>query len=345
MALVDNKPRTATIKALEDCILLKITRHDFEERLQTTDPIIKMIMQIIMARYRDMITRSHILKSPANAIKPENLEKDLVHETSAVDELKLINEIKNSIKEENFILHYQPIIDIQNKSVVGFEALIRWQHPEKGLLYPDKFIETAENSGLITDITQWVVKESCKFLRNIMYKFPDKASLFMSVNFTAKDFLLDGFKNNILTQLARHNLKPEQFHIEMTERLLMDEPHHAQEVLKQCQKDGLQISIDDFGTGYSSLSYLHHYPIDILKIDRSFIQNMQDDKSAYNLVSSVINLGHNMGMSIIAEGIEKKEQSDLLKDLGCDKIQGYFYSKPISENEIETFLLQPLYSS
>ncbi len=345
MALVDNKPRTATIKAIEDCKLLQISRSDFEERLDTTDPVVKMIMQVIMARYRDMIARSHILKSPNHQPAPENLEKDLVHKTNAVDELKLIDEIKTSIENKNFILHYQPILDLKKNIVVGFESLVRWQHPEKGLIYPDQFIEIAENSGLITDLTRWITKESCRFLQRICDTFPNSEPFFISVNFTAKDFLTPNFKNFVMNEVIIHDLIPEQFHIEMTERLLMDEPHHAQEVLKECQNSGLKISIDDFGTGYSSLSYLYHYPIDILKIDRSFIQNLEQDKSSYNLVSSIISLGHNMNMSIIAEGIEKQEQSDLLQELNCDKIQGYLHSKPIPEEEIENYLRNALESN
>jgi EAL domain-containing protein (putative c-di-GMP-specific phosphodiesterase class I) len=342
MALVDNKPRTATIKTIEDSTLLEITREDFENRLDTTDPVVRMIMQVILARYRDMIARSHILQSPKSNVTPEDLEKNLVDQTNAVDELKLINEIKKSISNKDFILHYQPIIDIQKNKISGFEALIRWNHPERGLIYPDQFISAAENSGLITELSRFVVEESCQFLSELQKNESVPDSLFISVNFTAKDFLVNDFKDHILKNLKDNDLRTDQLHIEITERLLMNEPHQAQEVLEECRKDGMVVSIDDFGTGYSSLSYLHHFPIDILKIDRSFIINMQEDESAHNLVSSVISLGHNIGMSIIAEGIEKKEQSEMLKKMGCDKIQGYFYSRPIPEQDVLEYLSKPL---
>lgn len=338
MALVDNKPRTATIKAIEDCTLLEITKNDFESRLSSTDPVVHMVMNVILTRYRDMITRSHILRAPQNNTPSEDLERNFLNDTNAVDEIKLTNDLKKSVQNQDFILHYQPIINTQNNAIAGFEALIRWNHPTKGLIYPDAFIDTAEASDLITEISRWVVKESCEFLSRMQKQFPAFNKLFMSVNFTAKDFDVPDFKDFILKSLKHNNLTADQFHIEITERLLMDDPTNAQNALQSCRESGLLISIDDFGTGYSSLSYLHAFPIDILKIDRSFITHMEHDKSSQGLVSSIISLGHNMGMSIIAEGIEEEAQHEALKKLGCDKIQGYLYSRPIPENEMIKFL-------
>jgi EAL domain-containing protein (putative c-di-GMP-specific phosphodiesterase class I) len=338
MALVDNKPRTATIKVIEECTLLEITRDDFENRLDSTDPVVRMIMQVILARYRDMMTRAHILSAPNNAMTPENLEKGLVSETNAVVGLKLINELKQALTNNDLELHYQPIIDIQANKIVGFEALVRWNHPEKGVIYPDVFIGAAEDSGLITELSRWAVGESCAFLSHIQDKHTELKNLFMSVNFSAKDFFIPDFRAYILAALQKNSLTPDQFHIEITERLLMDQPSEAQKILEDCRNAGLCISIDDFGTGYSSLSYLHYFPIDILKIDRSFITDMNHNKSSHSLVSSIISLGHNLGMSIIAEGIEEKEQAAALKALGCDKIQGYYFSRPLPEKEIGQYL-------
>ena len=338
MALVDNKPRTATIKVIEKCTLLEITKNDFESRLDSTDPVVRMIMQVILARYRDMMTRAHILGAPKDIPSPENLEKGLVSETNAVAELKLINELKQALKNNELELHYQPIIDIQEGKIAGFEALVRWNHPAKGLIYPDNFIGIAEDSGIITELSRWATEESCAFLSQVQSKHTELDNSFMSVNFSAKDFLVPDFRNYILESLSKHNLTPRQFHIEITERLLMDQPSEARKILEECRTSGLCISIDDFGTGYSSLSYLHYFPIDILKIDRSFITDMNQNKSSYSLVSSIIALGHNLGMSIIAEGIEEEDQAKALKSLKCDKIQGYYFSRPLSGNNLSKYL-------
>ena len=338
MALVDNKPRTATIKAIDQCQLLEITQDDFDNRLTQSDPVISMIMKVILARYRDMMTRAHIVGRPHDKSSPEALEKDFIEKANAVNELKLIQDLKNALINNEFILHYQPIMDAQQGKIVGFEALIRWDHPEKGLIYPDVFIQTAEESGLITDLSRWITKESCAFLSRIQKKYSHFNDLFISVNYSAKDFQIPDFKDYILKPLHDYDLEPQQFHIEITERLLMEQPSDARDILKECQDEGLVVSIDDFGTGYSSLSYLHYFPINILKIDRSFIVNMEKDKSSFKLVESIISLGHNIGMSIIAEGIEEENQATTLKNMGCDKIQGYFFSKPLAENDLISYL-------
>jgi EAL domain-containing protein (putative c-di-GMP-specific phosphodiesterase class I) len=334
MALIDNQARTATIKAIEDCQLLEISREDFNRRIENADPVIQMMTQVIVSRYRDMLTRAHILNRSDDNIPYEELEKNLVHKANAIAHIKTINDLKEAIENNEMVLHYQPIIDLKTKHICGFEALIRWNHPEKGLIYPDAFIDAAEESGLIIDLTRKVVEESCCALKKFSKYNKNNIDLFMSVNFSAKDFVLSDFKEYIEKHLDKNNLKPEQIHIEITERLLMAQPSDAKNTLQKCKDAGMPISIDDFGTGYSSLSYLHYFPIDILKIDRSFIDIMHKDSSSMELVKSIISLGHNMKMSIIAEGIENEEQSNSLQALNVDKAQGYFFSKPIDENAI-----------
>lgn len=338
MSLVDKKPRTATIKAVDDCTLLEISREDFNRRLESADPIIQMIIKVIITRYRDMITRAHILGRKDNVALPDEFEKELVEKANAVENIKITHELKDAINNNNLELYYQPIIDLQTKKVAGFEALSRWKHPEKGYVSPDIFIPIAEESGLIIDISRKIVKESCETLIEFENIRKSENPFFMSVNFSAKDFVTPDFKSYIVNILDKNNLSHDQLHIEITERLLMDQPSRARETLQSCKEAGIPISIDDFGTGYSSLSYLHYFPIDILKIDRSFIENMQKDETAYELAKSIISLGHNMKMSIIAEGIEEKEQAEILTDMGVDKAQGFYYAKPMPKSELINFL-------
>lgn len=340
MALVDNKPRTATVKALEDCELLEITRQDFNRRVKKADPVIQMIMQVILTRYRDMIERAHILGRKTEISTLEDLEKGFVENTKAVENIKLTNDLKGALDKGDLKLHYQPILDLKENKIVGFEALMRWTHPEKGFIPPDVFIPIAEESGLITELSRFAIKESCQALKRIEEKTSFSSPLFISVNFSSEDFSSPGFQNYVEHALQDANLTPDQLHIEITERLLMEHPDSAKKTLESCQAAGMVISIDDFGTGYSSLSYLHSFPINILKIDRSFINNMSGDESAMELVKSIISLGHNLKMEIIAEGIEEEHQADTLREIGCDKAQGYFFARPMPEDHLMRHLLE-----
>lgn len=337
MALVDNKPRTATIKAVEDCVLLEITETDFERRLENSDPVIQMVTKIILARYRDMITRAHILGTSKKVPTPEEMEKGLIEKTNAVENIKISNDLKLAIKNNSLELHYQPIVDIKTQKIKGLEALIRWQHPEKGFIPPDIFIPIAEDNGLIVDISRWVTLQACSTLQEIKEIF-ENIDLFASINFSATDFEEPDFQSYIDTVLKKTNLSPQDIHLEITERLLMSHPGKARKTLDACRQDGMVISIDDFGTGYSSLSYLHYFPIDILKIDRSFVNDMTNDKGALELIKSITSLGHNLNMKVIAEGVETKEQSEVLKEIGCDNGQGYFFAKPMTKEDLINYI-------
>lgn len=338
MSLVDEKPRSATIKAVEDCVLLQITRGDFFKRLESADPVIQMVMQVILTRYRDMLTRAHILGKPTDILASEELEKGLIQKANAVENLKTTNDLRRAIDNQELVLHYQPILDLQTREVKGFEGLIRWNHPEKGLIYPDLFIPIAEESGLIIDLTRQVVDVACDALRRLEEVSGNSNQYFMSLNFSSSDFSSPDFKTYMSEAIRKNNLQASQIHIEITERLLMNHPAKARDILEECRASGMVISIDDFGTGYSSLSYLHYFPIDILKIDRSFIINMEENESSYELVKSIIALGHNMGISIIAEGIENEAQAQKLQDLKVDKAQGYYFSRPLTEASLFAFI-------
>lgn len=337
MAIVDNEPRTASIKALEDSELLEITCQDFERRLSKADPVMRMIMQVILTRYRDTIKRAHILGNSAGYPAPEELEKGYMEKTNAVETIKTGNEFKEALRNGQVLLHYQPIIEISTSKTIGFEALMRWNHPEKGFISPDIFIPVIEENGFIVEASRWALEEACNTLKKIE-KSTNNKDLFVSVNFSSMDIVDPGFKPHLDKVLKETNLSPNQIHLEITERLLMGQPELAKDTLQQCRDTGVSVSIDDFGTGYSSLSYLHYFPINVLKIDRSFIANMSEDKTSMELVKSIIALGKNMNMEIIAEGIETEEQQKLLNKMKCDAGQGYFISKPMPESELEAFL-------
>jgi EAL domain-containing protein (putative c-di-GMP-specific phosphodiesterase class I) len=340
MSLIDNEPRTATVKAIEDCALLEITRNDFDRRLKSSDPIVNAVTRIILTRYRDIINKAHILGNSSGYPAPEEIEKKYTDENRALDTLKFGHEFKSAIKQGHIYLNYQPIIDIQNSDIIGFEALMRWNHPEKGFISPEIFIPLAEQNNVMTEATYWALSESCQALKRAEEKIQKNGKLFVSVNYSSNDIVDKNFNENIEKQLTKNNLKPDQLHIEITERSLIEESTLAKDKLQKCKESGVGISIDDFGTGYSSLSYLHYFPINILKIDRSFIKNMEEDPVSFELVKTIINLGKNMNMKIIAEGIEELSQQKLLKELGCDAGQGYHIAKPMAEEDLINFLLK-----
>jgi EAL domain-containing protein (putative c-di-GMP-specific phosphodiesterase class I) len=337
MALVDQKRRTASVKALTDCSMIQITEDDFKRRLDSSDPIMKMITKVILTRYRDTLSRVHVFGDEGTYPPAEQTEKSLTSSGKAVEHLKIANEFKYAVPNGELELHYQPIIDLETKEIKGFEALMRWNHPDRGFMPPNLFIPIAEDSGLIIDATDWAVEESCNALQRIKSN-SNIENPFMSVNFTAIDMLHPDFLSKLLAICERTKTKPSEIKIEMTERLLMNNPEKVQRTLQSCKDAGFKIAIDDFGTGYSSLSYLHHYPIDTLKIDRSFVVQMTKDEDALNLVKGIINLAKSLKMELIAEGIEEDREEALLLKANCEMAQGYKYSKPLAEDKLLDYL-------
>lgn len=333
MSLIDSAPRTATVTAIEDCTVLEITKNDFTRRLEQTDSVLRMTIQVILTRYRDMLNRSN-LKNPTDSSIAETQELSYFEQTDAVETIRIANEFMVALKNNEISLHYQPIIDFQTGEVHGFEALMRWIHPEKGFISPGIFIPVIENNGQIIEASKWAFKESCNALKRIQEKSNYKRELHMSVNFSSEDFSSPDFVDNMYNALSETDVKPHQLHLEITERILMAQPEKAKETLAMCRKAGMGISIDDFGTGYSSLNYLHAYPINTLKIDQSFVRDMQEKQNSRELVRSIITLGQNLNMSIIAEGVEQKEEAEILKEMGCHYAQGYYYAKPLPEDEV-----------
>lgn len=334
MAIVDAAPRVATVRALKDCRMLEITQEDFSQRLKSSDPVIQMISQVILTRFRDTLTRAEILHESSAVPPPEILERNYAQQSDVVESVTISNEFKHALESNQLELHYQPIVDLKNGQVLGFEALMRWTHPEKGFISPGLFIPIAEKSGLIVEASKWALKESCAALKRIENALGESEKLYVSVNFSSHDFVESDFVENTVGTTVGSGLKPWQIKLEITERLLMQQPDNAKETLQKCKDAGMGISIDDFGTGYSSLSYLYYFPIETLKIDQSFIRAMAKDTRSLELVRSIIGLGRNMGLNIIAEGVETREEANLLGQMGCEAAQGYHFAKPLPEKQV-----------
>lgn len=339
MAIVDDAPRTATVKALEDCQLLEITKDDFLRRLKSSDPVLQIVTQVILTRYRDMLTRAQILGEERGIPTTEDIEKGYIGQTDAVDHIKIANEFREAMDKNELSLHYQPIVDLGTGHLAGFEALMRWNHPTRGFISPAVFIPVAEETGLIVSASSWALRESCNALKRIEARGKYTHPLFMSVNFSSTDFASENFVDTVYNILSATDVSARQVHLEITERTLISQPENARDTLEMCRKAGMGISIDDFGTGYSSLSYLHYFPIDTLKVDRSFVMNMTRDKGSRELVRSIVMLGKNLGMKIIAEGVETPEEAILLREMGCDMAQGYYFAKPLAEDALHEAIL------
>lgn len=333
MAIVDNAPRTATIRALEECKLLEIRAEDFARRLANADPVLRMTIQVILTRYRDTLKRADISGVNQNWPPAEMMELDYAEQSEVVHDIRIANDFKSALTSSDICLHYQPIVDLQTGAIRGYEALMRWEHPEKGFISPGIFIPIIEENGLIVTASRWALREALLALKRIEHKTGER-DLYMSVNFSSHDFASEDFVDSVYTTISESDVRPEQVHLEITERLLMGQPDNAKDTLNMCRKAGMSVSIDDFGTGYSSLSYLHYFPIDTLKIDQSFIRDMTKNDGSLELVKSIIALGKNMKMKTIAEGVEEKHEAEILKDLQCDYVQGYYFAKPASEKEI-----------
>ncbi|MBI4783451.1 MAG: EAL domain-containing protein [Oscillatoriophycideae cyanobacterium NC_groundwater_1537_Pr4_S-0.65um_50_18] len=257
--------------------------------------------------------------------------------TRAVALLQLETDLRRAIERQELQLHYQPIVSLRTRQAIGFEALIRWQHPTRGKVSPDEFIPIAEETGLIVPIGDWVLREACRQMQSWRQMFPDRQPLMINVNVSGKQFS-PHLTEQVSKILRETGLDPRQLKIEITESLLMENAEYAVLTLTQLQELGIQLAMDDFGTGYSSLSYLHRFPIDTLKIDRSFISRLDVDGEQLTIVRTIIMLAWNLGMEVVAEGVETAKQLAQLHALRCEYAQGYFFSKPLDAQAVEQFI-------
>ena len=263
---------------------------------------------------------------------------DKVMYSYALGLLQLENDLRRAIEKREFKLHYQPITSLVSASLTGFEALVRWHHPEKGMVSPVEFIPIAEETGLIVPLGEWVLREACQQMKQWQDQFSWVAPLKMSVNLSAKQLREKQLIQKIDDILLETNLNPNCLKLEITESVLMENTEVVAKILWQLRSRNIELSLDDFGTGYSSLSYLHSFPVNTVKIDRSFVSRMNDNEENSEIVKAIVTLAHTLGMDAVAEGIETSEQLAQLKSLACEQGQGYFFSKPL-DSQAATELL------
>ncbi len=256
---------------------------------------------------------------------------DAAMHSRAVALLRLETDLRRAMERNEFVLFYQPTVCLRSGRIHGVEALIRWLHPERGLVLPDDFIPHAEETGLIIPIGNWVLEEACRKMREWHREFPH---LTISVNLSVKQFTQSQLSLQVQNTLYETGLNPNCLMLEITESMLMENPESTATMLEQLKRLDVKIHIDDFGTGYSSLSYLHRFPIDTLKIDRSFVSRMAAVNENLEIVRTIVTLAHNLGMDVIAEGVETAEQLAQLRALECERAQGYYFSEPVNAQAI-----------
>ncbi|MEA5510234.1 EAL domain-containing protein [Crocosphaera sp. UHCC 0190] len=264
-------------------------------------------------------------------------------DTQAVQRWQLETDLRLGLEKGEFQLYYQPIISLKTRQIAGFEALVRWISPQRGFVSPGDFIPVAEETGLIVPLGEWILTEACEQIRYWHEKFPRTPALIMSVNLSGRQFAQPDLVKQIESILDESEIDGDRLKLEITESMMMNDVEAAIELLNRLKGLGLRLSIDDFGTGYSSLSYLHRFPVDTLKVDKSFVGRMEEGEESgkyISIVQTIISLGHNLHLDVIAEGIETSTQLEILESLQCEYGQGYFFSKPLSQENAEALLAQ-----
>jgi diguanylate cyclase (GGDEF)-like protein/PAS domain S-box-containing protein len=284
---------------------------------------------------RDAETAMHSAKARGKA-RYEVFGNDMHGEL--MSRLKMETDLRRACERDELFVDYQPIVSLQNRTLIGFEALVRWHHPEFGLVPPKEFIPVAEETGLILNIGQTVLRSACLQAREWQQTYPSQPPLFVSVNLSVKQFNEPGLVENIAHLLEESNLPPRCLKLEITESVFSDNIEAAVKLLTQLRNLGVQLSIDDFGTGYSSLSYLQRFPIDTLKIDRSFVTQMMENEENLAIVRTIVALAQNLGMDVVAEGVETEDQLRLLRKLECENGQGFLFSTPLGGGQVNQFI-------
>ena len=338
IALFDKLTRTATATAVEDTILIPISWELILRKLDRTDPLLAHMLEVVVARFRNIRDGGEWPKD-TNETRKDNLGRI---RDFAVTQIRTAQGLSDALTHGEFQLYYQPIVRLENGSLVGFEALIRWNRPDVGCLTPHQFIKIAEDTGLILPIGRWVVTEAIAALGRLQAAMdrhnPGQARLFMSINLSAQQ-IQELVEVDELTDLIRGSgVEPARLKLEITESALLDDPLLATLALEKLKGLGLQLAIDDFGTGYSSLNYLGQFPLDTLKIDQTFIATLTEKENSRRITHAITGLARDLNMNCIAEGIESADEIALLRQMGCEYGQGYYFAKPASEDRMLAYI-------
>jgi EAL domain-containing protein (putative c-di-GMP-specific phosphodiesterase class I) len=320
MAVLDDAPRTGTAIALEPCVLTTIDRDQFGERLATADPVLRGLLLSQLARYRSVLaTVTGHPELPGRLLATQHYSGD------ARDKMRLESHLREAIDTHSLEMHLQPIMRIADRTIAGYEALVRWTHAEHGVVSPAEFIALAEETSLIVPIGEYVLREVCDVLRRLVERGSDQLA-FVGLNVSGRQIDDPLFVERVVSQARAQAVEPSMIKVEVTESLMLDYAK-VEAFIARCHNAGIRVALDDFGTGYSSLSHLHRLEFDTLKLDQAFVRQL-DDPRCLAIVRAIVAMTAALGCDMVAEGVETPDQLARLQDLGCQFAQGYLIGKP-----------------
>jgi EAL domain-containing protein (putative c-di-GMP-specific phosphodiesterase class I) len=326
MAVFEEGPRSATAVALTDCVLFPIDREQIGERLSKTDPIIRALLEGQAKRYRGAIEAIlGVQRVTSNA-------SGTLAEPSGVDKLRLETHLREALASDGLDVRYQPILHIPSDRIAGYEALIRWNHPDRGTISPMELVGLAEETALIVEVGEYVFDTACKAVQRLILGGADPKP-FIAVNVSARQLEHPGLIERIVARVESAGVPRGSLKLEITESQALDQGLVAA-VIDLCHRHGIAVALDDFGTGYSHLTHMHKLAFDTLKLDQAFSRSMLSDPRSMVLVESIVRMGKALNADIVAEGVETEEILDALRLLGCDYAQGYFIGRPQTLDEL-----------
>ncbi len=339
--VVDEDAAVAVADRLQTALALPVDGQG--QRLYTTASIGIVLSSAIYETAQDLLRDAEVTMYHAKALgRSRHAVFNAGMRARAIARLVLENELRLALERGELTLHYQPILDLRTDQITGFEALVRWRHPYRGLVPPSEFIPIAEETGSIVPIGHWVLREASAQLARWRQATDEAKHLTMSVNLSTRQFREKDLASQVGLALMQAGLEPEALKVEITETALVEDADQALVTLDALRALGVQVQIDDFGTGYSSLSYLQRFPVDTLKIDRSFIGRISAGDDSLEIVRSIVNLAHGLGLTVIAEGVETQEQLNFIKALACELGQGYLISKPLEAERAFEYIVRPV---
>lgn len=344
MAILSGAPRSATAVALDDVELIEISKSQLKERIEDSDDIVRYLIQILLGRMKESLKVAD--ENPEFDDKTTSTLiniKEFKRNQEVVEKIKMELNLNQALYNDEFNMHYQPILDSKTGKVAGFEALMRWNSPERGMVRPDIFMGVAEETSLIIPIGRWIIQRVCYDFARLKRKMKQAGkktdNLFIGINIAVKQFNDPKLFEVINECVEKYKLKPSEIKLEITERVLIA-GDFVFDWIRNARKMGFSVALDDFGTGYSSLSYLANLEVNNIKVDKSFVSKIQTDKKTESIVKSIIQLSHALGLTVIAEGVEEKEEWNLLKQMGCNYMQGYLYSRPVKLSELISLMTE-----
>ncbi len=326
MAVIDNAPRSADAIAITDCTLVVISKDQVVERLVKSDPIIRSLLTSLLRRYRSTLAT---LKGQEEVLSFADTN---IFERITIDKIRLEGQLRSAIANQSLDLRFQPILDIAQNKIAGFEALVRWEHPEHGFISPDEFVSLAEETSLIVEVGEYVIDQACEAIKLLADK-SQQTDLFMAINVSARQLSHPGLIDRVIKRVEKANLPDGSLKLEITEGLALDSKD-TQRIIQVCHQNGIKVALDDFGTGYSNLTLLHKLKFDTIKIDQAFARGIVEDSNSMILVKTIATMCEKLGANALVEGIETELMLEIVAKIGIKYGQGYFIGMPKTINEL-----------